>query len=111
MAERNFGGDMVESTIRNVDANVPVKLVTASRGKRLRAEPIKALYEQGRVHHVGELVELEAEMVQWIPDESDWSPNRIDACVWALSELSGGWQRPRMAGWVNDPDLRQTRGA
>jgi len=111
VAERNFGGDMVESTIRNVDANVPVKLVTASRGKRLRAEPIKALYEQGRVHHVGELVELESEMVTWIPDESDWSPNRIDALVWALTELSGGWQRPRMAGWVNDPDLRQTRGA
>jgi len=111
VAERNFGGDMVEATIRNVDANVPVKLVTASRGKRLRAEPIKALYEQGRVHHVGELVDLESEMVLWEPDESDWSPNRIDALVWALTELSGGWQRPSMAGWQNDPDLRQTRGA
>jgi len=111
VAERNFGGDMVESTIRNVDPNVPVKLVTASRGKRLRAEPIKALYEQGRVHHVGELVALESEMVTWIPDESDWSPNRIDALVWALTELSGTRQRPDMSGWSLDTDLDKPRGS
>lgn len=90
VVEKNYGGDMVVSTIANVDPSVPVKPVTASRGKRLRAEPIKALYEQGRVHHIREHPDLESEMVQWIPDESDWSPNRIDALVWALTDLSGG---------------------
>ena len=50
--------------------------------------PIKSLYEQGRVHHVGTFGELEAEMVQWIPDESSWSPNRLDALVWAITELT-----------------------
>ena len=107
VVEKNYGGDMVVSTIANVDAEVPVKTVSASRGKRLRAEPIKALYEQGRVHHVGALGDLEAEMVQWVPDESDWSPNRIDALVWALTELSGGRSAPSMVGWRNDPDLRK----
>ena len=85
VAERNFGGDMVESTIRNVDANVPVKLVTASRGKRQRAEPIKALYEQGRVHHVGTFPLLEDQMCSWLPGEK--SPDRMDALVWALTHL------------------------
>lgn len=110
VAEKNFGGDMVEATIRNVSADVPVKNVTASRGKRLRAEPIKALYEQARVHHVGVLGPLETEMVQWIPDESPWSPNRLDALVWALTELSTGKKRPSLAGWTVDGDLRKSRG-
>ena len=105
VAERNFGGDMVESTIRNVDANAPVKLVHASRGKRVRAEPIQALYEQKRVHHVGNLPELEAEMTLWEPDTSEWSPNRIDALVWALTDLSGVKTRVRLDGWTLDPDL------
>ncbi|KKL08037.1 hypothetical protein LCGC14_2579960, partial [marine sediment metagenome] len=88
VGEANYGGDMVESNIRTVDSSVSYENVHASRGKRIRAEPIKALYEQGRVHHVGTFSELEAEMVQWIPDESAWSPNRIDALVWALTELA-----------------------
>jgi len=88
VGEANYGGDMVESNIRTVDTSVSYENVHASRGKRIRAEPIKALYEQGRIHHIGTFAELEAEMVQWIPDESAWSPNRIDALVWALTELA-----------------------
>jgi phage terminase large subunit-like protein len=89
VGEVNFGGDMIEAVIRQTDRNVPYKPVRASRGKRIRAEPVKALYEQGRVHHVGVFPELEAEMVQWIPDESVWSPNRLDALVWAITDLAG----------------------
>jgi phage terminase large subunit-like protein len=111
VAEKNFGGDMVESTIRTVDPDVPVKLVHASRGKRIRAEPIQALYEQHRVHHIGEHVDLESEMVLWVPDESEWSPNRIDALVWGLTELSSGRQaRKPLVGWKSDPALKKPRG-
>lgn len=90
VAERNFGGDMVESNIRSVDANLPVKMVPASRGKQQRAEPVHNLYEQGKIFHVGTFSELEDEMTQWDPEESDWSPNRLDWCVWALTELMLG---------------------
>jgi len=88
IGEANYGGDMVEAIIRNVDPAVPYDDVRATRGKRVRAEPIKGLYEQGRVHHIGMFPELESEMVQWIPDESAWSPNRLDALVWAITYLS-----------------------
>lgn len=87
VAERNFGGEMVRSTIRAVDRNVNVKLVTASRGKRVRAEPIAALYEQGRVHHVGLFQELEEQQTTWVPDSGMDSPDRLDALVWTLTEL------------------------
>lgn len=87
VAESNFGGAMVESTIRVVDRNAPVKLLHASRGKQARAEPVAALYEQGRMHHVGTFVGLEDEMVTWVPLESSDSPNRVDALVWAATEL------------------------
>ncbi|WP_020472376.1 phage terminase large subunit family protein [Zavarzinella formosa] len=87
VAEANFGGAMVESTIRVVDRNAPVKLVHASRGKQARAEPVAALYEQGRMHHCGVFVGLEDEMVTWVPLESKGSPNRVDALVWAATEL------------------------
>jgi Terminase RNaseH-like domain len=87
VAEANFGGQMVESTIRVVDPNAPVKLVHASRGKQARAEPVAALYESGRMHHVGRLIGLEDEMVTWVPLESTDSPNRVDALVWAATEL------------------------
>lgn len=80
VAEVNFGADMVESTIRHVDHNVAYTKVTASRGKKIRAEPISAIYEQGRAHHVGGLPDLEDEMISWTPD-ADWSPNRLDACL------------------------------
>jgi len=85
-AERNFGGDMVESTLRTVWPSAPIRLPTASRGKIIRAEPVAALYEQGRVHHVGSFPELEDEMTTWTVEEP-WSPNRLDALVWAITEL------------------------
>jgi phage terminase large subunit-like protein len=86
VAEKNQGGDMVALTIHTVDENVPVKLVHASRGKRTRAEPIAAKYEQGRVHHVGTFGELEDQMCMFTPDIRQ-SPDRVDAMVWAFSEI------------------------
>lgn len=85
VAEQNNGGEMVELTIATADATVPVKLVHASRGKATRAEPVAALYEQGRVHHVGNFEALEDEQCLWTP--GDASPNRMDALVWAITEL------------------------
>ncbi len=87
VAEVNNGGEMVGLTIRTVDPAVSYKPVHASRGKRTRAEPIASLYEQGRVHHVGSLARLEDEMCTWSALDSDTSPNRMDALVWALTEL------------------------
>ena len=88
IAETNNGGDLVEAIIRNVDKNVSYKKVTASRGKMIRAEPIAALYEQGRVHHVGGFDRLEDQMVEFNPIESTSSPDRMDALVWALTALT-----------------------
>jgi predicted phage terminase large subunit-like protein len=87
VAEVNNGGDLVESVLRTVAPRVSYKKVHASRGKRTRAEPIAALYEQGRVHHVGALSQLEDQMAAFVPDHYDGSPDRVDALVWALSEL------------------------
>jgi phage terminase large subunit-like protein len=87
VGESNFGGDMVEAVVRTADPNVPYKAVTASRGKKQRAEPIAALYEGGRISHVGTHVSLEDEMVTWDPVKAAWSPGRIDAMVWAATEL------------------------
>lgn len=89
IAETNNGGDMVTLLIRQVDNNVPVKKVTATRGKQVRAEPISSLYEQGRVHHHGYFAELETQLCEWTPIAS-FSPDRLDALVWALTELSEG---------------------
>lgn len=86
VAERNFGGDMVEHTIRTVDRNVSLKVVSASRGKVPRAEPVSALYEQGRVHHVGRFPKLEDQMCTYTAEDKV-SPDRMDAMVWALTEL------------------------
>ena len=85
VAEKNNGGEMVEAVIKQVDPSVNVKLVHASRGKATRAEPIAAITEQGRDHHVGVFAALEDEMALWIP--GDASPNRMDAKVWAYTEL------------------------
>jgi len=85
VAEVNNGGDMVISTIRTVDSRVPLKKLWASRGKVTRAEPVAALYEQGKVHHLGAFPELEDQMCTWVPGED--SPDRMDALVWALTEL------------------------
>lgn len=91
IAESNQGGEMVAAVIRSV-ADIPVKLVHATRGKYVRAEPISALYEQGRVHHVGTLPTLEDQMISFTPeraaDRADgYSPDRVDALVWAATEL------------------------
>lgn len=88
VAEKNNGGEMVEAVIKQVDASVNVRLVHASRGKATRAEPIAAITEQGRDHHVGVFPALEDEMCLWIP--GDASPNRMDAKVWAYTELFDG---------------------
>jgi phage terminase large subunit-like protein len=89
VGEVNQGGDMVESTIRSVRPSVPYRAVHATRGKWVRAEPIAALYEQGRVSHVGTFAELEDEMVLFGPNgmADGLSPDRMDALVWALTEL------------------------
>jgi len=76
---------MVELTIKQVDKDVPVKLVHASRGKQARAEPVSAKAEKGLIHHVGNFPLLEDELCLWIP--GDESPNRLDALVWAMTEL------------------------
>lgn len=92
IAERNFGGAMVEAVIRAVDAKLPVTMVTASRGKIARAEPIAALYEQARVTHVGSFPALEDQMCAMTPTGfiGEGSPDRADALVWALSDLMLG---------------------
>ena len=90
VAEINFGGDMVESVLRATDGNLSYKPVHASRGKQIRAEPIAALYERGLVHHVGDFPLLEDEMTLWVPGMGMLSPNRLDALVWALTELMMG---------------------
>ncbi len=88
IAEVNNGGDLVEMVIRTIDPLVSYKKVHASRGKAKRAEPIAALYEQGRVHHVGCFAKLEDQMCAYDPeDENGDSPDRMDALVWALTEL------------------------
>jgi phage terminase large subunit-like protein len=87
IAETNNGGSLVEANLRTVDKNVPYRAVRASEGKRTRAEPIAALDEQGRVHHVGMFAILEDQMCTWEALKGDKSPDRVDARVWALTEL------------------------
>lgn len=91
IAEKNNGGEMVETVLKSVDRSVPVKLVHASRGKVVRAEPISALYEQGRIHHVGRFDKLEDQMctfsVDVVRNSSEGSPDRVDALVWGLTEI------------------------
>ncbi len=87
VVEANQGGELVTHTLQTVDPNVPIETVHASRGKRTRAEPVAALYEQGRVHHVGTLSELEDQLCLWEPLTGDLSPDRLDALVWAVSQL------------------------
>lgn len=88
IAEVNNGGDLVTTVMRSVDPSVPVRTVHASRGKRVRAEPVAALYERHLVHHVGVLEDLEDQMTTWTPEHAT-SPDRLDALVWALTELAG----------------------
>ena len=89
VAEANQGGQMVETTVRMVDPNVSYKAVHASRGKIVRAEPVSAIYEQNRAHHVGYFESLEDQLCTFSPGSTD-SPDRLDALVWAFSELCVG---------------------
>jgi predicted phage terminase large subunit-like protein len=100
VAETNQGGDLVLAVIRQVDENVPVAGVKATRGKWMRAEPVSTLYAEGRVSHVGEWPELEAQMCAFGPDglAHGKSPDRLDALVWALTELMLT-QRPEPGVW------------
>jgi phage terminase large subunit-like protein len=110
VVEVNQGGDMVAHTLRTIDPNVKIHEVRASRGKHVRAEPIAALYEQGRVAHVGAFPQLEEQMTQMTVSgfEGAGSPDRVDALVWALTDLFPGMTQ-------RQPDLskllgRTTRG-
>lgn len=89
VAEVNNGGDLVGTVLRTIEPSVPIRQVHASRGKRMRAEPVAALYEQGRVHHVvgADLSDLEDQMTTWTPDTGS-SPDRLDALVWAVTDLA-----------------------
>lgn len=87
VAETNYGGDMVKATIETVDANVPFRAVRATRGKQIRAEPVAALYEHGRVSHCDVFTDLEDQLCLWGPDNTE-SPDRLDALVWAFHDLS-----------------------
>ena len=97
VAEVNQGGDLVESVLRTVDRSVAYRGVRASRGKAVRAEPVASLYEQGRVCHVGNaaLAQLEDQLTSWVPGLA--SPDRLDALVWALTDLALGAQAASFA--------------
>jgi PBSX family phage terminase large subunit len=88
VAEKNQGGDMVTAVIRQYNQNTRVKLVTATKGKYVRAEPIYSMYEQGRIYHLGEFPILENQMITFDPDKGK-SPDRVDALVWGFTELLG----------------------
>jgi|TARA_R100000655_G_scaffold1922_4_gene7271 phage terminase large subunit-like protein len=92
VVEANQGGDMVRHTLQTVESNIPIKTVHASRGKRTRAEPVAALYEQNKVKHVGSFPQLEDQMCSWTTDSQ--SPDRLDALVWAVTELLVGAKLP-----------------
>ena len=105
VGEANQGGDLIESTLRAVDPGIPYIKINAKQGKRLRAEPIAALYEQGRVSHVGpDLKTLEDQMTGWLPD-SGYSPDRLDALVHAIAELklANGSQADRDFAMIAPP--------
>lgn len=91
VAEKNNGGDLVEANLRTVDPNAKIKLVHASRGKVRRAEPVAALYEQGKVHHIGKFKTMEDQLCVFTSDfdvdKMGFSPDRGDALVWAITEL------------------------
>lgn len=102
VAEVNNGGDMVESTLRVINKHVSFRSVHASRGKAIRAEPIAALYEQRRIHHLNSLPELEDQMCIFTSDydrtKNRYSPDRVDAMVWAMNELFPLGEEPDIAG-------------
>lgn len=99
IGEVNNGGDLIEAVLRNVNKSIPYKSVHATRDKLTRAEPIAAIYEQGKAHHVGILVELELEMTSWTAKTGEKSPNRIDALVWGCTELDVAVVKEVNFGW------------
>lgn len=101
VAESNQGGEMVRNTLRTVDPVVPITLVHASRGKVPRAEPVSALYEQNKVHHVGLFPELEDQMTTYVPDLAMKSPDRMDSLVWAMTDLIVPTVRPARGGTLS----------
>jgi phage terminase large subunit-like protein len=98
VVETNNGGEMVTQTIKTVDPKVPVRPVTASRGKQTRAEPISALYEQGWVSHLGIFPHLEEQMTTWVPGMS--SPDRMDALGWGFTALPSYLGHQRVGGLI-----------
>ena len=97
VAEVNQGGEMVEAVLRQVAPHIPFRAVRATKGKAIRAEPVAALYEQGRVHHLGQLAKLEDQLCEFVPGMTRKSPDRMDALVWAITDLMGaGVGRPRV---------------
>lgn len=88
LVEVNQGGDMVSAVLKQIRLGLPIREVRAHVGKKLRAEPVAAMYEQGRIHHVGEFAKLEDQMTTWTPEAAD-SPDRLDAMVQAFSDLLG----------------------
>jgi phage terminase large subunit-like protein len=106
VAETNFGADMVISNLRTSGVTARIIEQRSARGKELRAEPIVGLYEQGKVHHAEVFEDLEAQMTEWVPTESRDSPDRVDALVFAVSEL----QKKRDKATVGNP-LRLVKSA
>lgn len=109
IAETNQGGEMVERVLRSVDPTIPYRKVTATRGKYVRAEPIAALYEQGRVSHVGTFPELEDQMIAFTPETAsvrlpNESPDRVDALVWAFADLFSSMTLPQRQEYGEDYD-------
>jgi len=102
IAEVNNGGDMVESVLRTIDKSIPYRAIHASHGKAIRAEPIAALYEQGKIFHVKPFLELEDQMCNFVPGNYDGLDDRLDALVWALTDLMIGAQT-----WVREPLSRR----
>ncbi len=88
VGESNNGGDLIELALRNVDNHLNFRKVVATRGKFLRAEPVAALYEQGLVHHLAHFKHLEQQLCTYVPHQYDGSPDRLDALVWAITELT-----------------------
>ena len=87
VAEPNFGGEMVESVLRQVDAAAPIRMVHSSRGKAVRAQPVAALSAQGLLHLVGSQPQLEDQLTGWVEGQTPWSPDRLDAMVFAATDL------------------------
>ena len=104
VAESNNGGEMVADVLRQCEANLPIRSVTATRGKFLRAEPVAAAYERGMVHHVGVFARLEDQLCALTADfdarSAGYSPDRADALVWAIADLIN-LDRKNRAGMVD----------